>query len=306
VNVETHLLHMLNKGKKITIFGGDGFIGSQVVKLLSYYDVRINIINSYRLTHDNSCIYSFPGYISNIKLENSDEFFNKVMGDSDFVINAIDDLNKNTYNIISKKIAYFSKAHNICKLIHISAFGVDENHIISKDLISKLQVEKDVLSEYPYATIIRPNVVFGTRDKFFNNLIKLAEISCIFPLINNGNTLLQPIYVKDLAKLVLHVMSSHTDCYTGKILEAGGPNKIKFKEIIDMIYSDLGKKYHVLQLNYHVAKTLASIFSCYNKFPITAEEVMLSRYNHIISNENAAELSNEYLMPIKQYLKNII
>ena len=133
------------------------------------------------------------------------------------------------------KLAHQNK---IKQLIHVSALGIDKA-IDSEYAISKLNGEKNVLKCFNKALILRPSIVFGPEDKFFNTFASLAQFSPILPLIGNGKTRFAPIYVEDVAKAI--VKSLQLNNSKTKIFELGGPKNYTFKELMELLLKEIKK-----------------------------------------------------------------
>lgn len=160
------------------------------------------------------------------------------IAECDVVINLIGILNEtkqhtfqNIHVETAEKIAKAATAKKVPMLIHFSSMGV-ENHKLSKYAKSKVDGEKAVISAFPKAIVIKPSVVFGKEDKFFNKFAKLATILPFLPLIGGGNTQFQPIYVKDIAELVYQIIINK---YSKRIYNVGGPEIYSFKDLLKFI-----------------------------------------------------------------------
>ena len=300
---------MIDKKSTISIFGGNGFIGSNLVKNLAKLDVKINVIQNTFSKHDNLFLCGFPGQICTIKFNDSKDFYKNICSNSDYIINLIGTLRedkqksfKKLHIDIPKQIAHYATKYSIKKLIHISALGIDKTHRISSYAKTKLKGESELLQNYPNATIIRPSVVFGNNDKFINNLVNLIKILPILPLINKGHVFFQPIFVEDLADAICKTLLTNNQSFNGKILEIGGPDKLTFLEILNYIFQNFNKKPHYLPINYNIIKLLSHLSKFIKNFPITPEEVDLLLINNTVNEENLADALKINLTPLKYYI----
>lgn len=297
----------------ITIFGGDGFIGRNLVKTLAKLNLKINIIyNSYKY-HDFSSLFGLPGQVSYLKFENNKAFFEYVFTYSDCIINLIgilrEDQDKKFYSThveIPKKIALYSSKFSIKKLIHVSALGVDQTYKISYYSKTKIQGETEVLQNFPNAIILRPSLVFGAYDKSINNLIRLAKILPYFPLINRGYISSQPIFVEDLTSIISKVIFTDNLWFNGKIFEIGGPDKIMLLDIVSSILKKINKKQRYLYINYNFVIVVSYLLKLINKFSITPDNLNLLLRDNIIKKSNLANMLNIKLTPIVFYINKIL
>ena len=122
----------------------------------------------------------------------------------------------------------------IKKLVHISALGIKDRHI-SKYMQSKLQGEKNIQEIFGSSVILRPSIIFGPEDKFFNTFASIAQFSPAIPLIGGGKTKFAPIYVGDVAKAI--TKSLELDNSETKIYELGGPENYSFRELMEILLS---------------------------------------------------------------------
>jgi len=249
----------------LTIFGGSGFIASELVYKLSPHFKEIQLLtrNTQKCNHlkvvKNVEIYLYdplipPSYTNHIKI-------------SDVVINTVGILNeskKNSFNNIHfeflKKIANKSKELNVKKFIHLSALNADENGP-SKYLQSKGKADKAIsaLSSDSFQTVIfRPSIVFGEKDSFFNRFKHLLKFIPIFPLAC-PNSMFSPVYVKDLTSFI--EISVITSKFDNTIQNVTGPSNYKFIELIHFILKTMKIKRIIIPLNYTLSKLQAFVFT---------------------------------------------
>jgi NADH dehydrogenase len=222
--------------KIISIFGGSGFMGSYIVKLLAESGMLIKIIcrdlrHAMRLKPCGAVGQIVPVAAD---VMNSEEVRRHVQ-DAYAVINLVGimhELDNQSFVEVHAKaaenIAKCAKQSGAKKLIHFSALGIDSN---SSSLYarSKIAGEKAVLSAFPEVTIVKPSLIFGEEDKFFNLFARLVSFLPVLPLVRGGKTLFQPIYVLDVARFVS--ASIFADNMQGKIYELGGDKIYSFMQI---------------------------------------------------------------------------
>lgn len=250
--------------KQVVIFGGSGFLGKYIVKHLADlgYSVKIFSRNQEKAKQLKLC--GHPGQIVIVGGYILDEsVISQHIKGCDVVVNLIGILNESkTQNFhtahvdIAEKIAKVAKANAVSLMIHFSAMEVEGNHS-SKYAQSKLLGDNAVISAFPEAVIIRPSLVFGEEDSFFNKFAKLASISPFLPLINNGKMKFQPVYVDDLAKFVCYVikLKSHNQ----KLYHIGGPKVYSIKNLLKLIITVTNRKCLLINIPLPIAKFIALI-----------------------------------------------
>jgi len=292
----------------LTIFGGSGFIASELVyKLSSHFkEIRLLTRNTQKCNHlkvvKNVEVYLYdpiipPSYTNHIKT-------------SDVVINTVGILNeskKNTFNNVHfeflKKIVNKSKELNVKKFIHLSALNADENGV-SKYLQSKGKADKVIcsLSADSFKTIIfRPSIVFGEKDSFFNRFKYLLKFIPIFPLAC-PNSMFSPIYVKDLTSFIEVAVT--TNRFDNTIQNVTGPNNYKFIELIYFILKTMKIKRIIIPLNYTLSKLQAFVFTYLPGNIFTLDNFKSLQKNNISTDGLKGQSSIEEFVPSYLYKKN--
>ena len=300
------------KQSNITIFGGDGFIGRNLIKTLAKLNIKINVVHNDGMHNDCSSLFGFPGQISYLKFEDNERFFEYVFTQSNCIINLIGILretqNKEFYSThvkIAKQIALYASRFFVKKLIHISALGINKTYTVSDYSKTKLQGEIEILKHFPNATILRPSLVFGANDRFINNLVRLAKILPVFPLINKGYIFFQPIFVEDLTNIITKIIFANNSWFNSKVFEIGGPDKIMLLTIVSNILKRINKKQRYFYLNYKTLRLVSYLSKLINNFPITPEEVNLLLMHNIVEKSNLADVLDIKLTPIIFYINKI-
>jgi len=130
---------------------------------------------------------------------------------------------------------------------------------------------------------LRPSIVFGPEDKFFNTFASLAQFSPILPLIGGGKTKFAPIYVGDVAKAIVKALELNN--YEPKIYELGGPENYSFKELMDILLTEIKKKRFLLPLPFSVARFQSYFLQMLPNPLLTPDQVELLKYNNIVTGE---------------------
>ena len=273
--------------KIISVIGGNGFVGNYLVdKLLdSGYYVKIVSRNSKtkKKFYPSAKLGQFS--IINCNICN-DKKIDQIIEGSFCVINLVGVLENNKKNSFtavhiqgSENVMKSCKRHNIKKLIHVSAIGVDKNKT-SNYAITKLEAEKNI-KKVRNSLIIRPSIVFGYEDNFLNFFAKYAKISPFLPLIGGGKTKFQPILVSDLAKIIVTCINKQFR--NGQILEVGGPDILSFKDILIFLLKEIELKRYFLNLPFNLASKAAFFFERLPVKLITRDQVEMLKTDNIVS-----------------------
>ncbi len=166
------------------------------------------------------------------------------------------------------------------RLVHVSAIGADA--LGAADYArSKGAGEAAVMTAFPAATILRPSVVFGPEDDFFNRFAAMACLSPALPLIGGGATKFQPVYVGDVAEAVAACLSDPAT--RGKTYELGGPRIYSFKELLELLLRQIGRKRLLVPLPFALADMQAAVLEKLPVPPLTRDQVKLLRRDNVVS-----------------------
>ena len=141
--------------------------------------------------------------------------------------------------------------------------------------------EKLVLAARPSATVLRPSVVFGPEDDFFNRFAALAKFAPALPLVGGGHTRFQPVYVGDVAAAVLQAVEGRAK--SGTIYELGGPEVKTFKELLQYVLAVTGRNRLLLPLPFALAEMQAWFLQFLPKPPLTPDQVELLKTDNVVS-----------------------
>jgi uncharacterized protein YbjT (DUF2867 family) len=185
----------------------------------------------------------------------------------------------------AESVALAAAAENAV-MIHVSAIGADE-HSRSAYARSKAEGERLVLAATPEATILRPSVVFGPNDDFFNRFAALARMVPALPLVGGGTTRFQPVYAGDVAEAIAKAVAGQTGA--GKVYELGGPEVMTFKEILQYVLATIGRRRLLVPIPFWAAKLKAFFFEFMPKPVLTRDQVELLRSDNVVSDAARAE-----------------
>ncbi len=277
------------KPKNCLIFGGSGQIGRHLIRKLTVNNIRVTVVTrnihqkSYKIKTQGNA-----GYIDIVEASIFDETkIRELFKNADICINLVGILFEkkfgNTFNNIHCQfpliLAKLCKEYNLKQFIHLSALGI--NDAVDSDYAkSKLEGEKNIISNFPLASILRPSIVYSVDDKFTTNFMSLLKNLPIFPLYYSGNTKFMPIHCSDLVDIIFHVISKNIN---SNILECIGPETITFKSIIKRLLELIEKKRILISLPLPIANLSAKFFQLFPNPILTEDQLRLLKYDNITS-----------------------
>ena len=281
---------MQNNQKIIAIFGAGGFLGKNLMRELTKLDYRVKVATRNPYLKGYLKPLGSPGQIELFKTNIFDqESVKQVLKNCDLAINLVGILyetRKQKFNQIHSQFPHLLS--NLCNelgtknLIHVSALGVRERHT-SQYMQSKLQGEKNIQDNFKPSVILRPSVVFGPSDKFFETFASIAQFSPFLPLIGGGKTKFAPIYVGDVAKAI--VKSLELNNSQTKIYELGGPEDYSFKELMEILLAEIKKKRFLISIPWSFAKFQSYFLQMLPNPLLTPDQVELLKYSNVVSGD---------------------
>lgn len=275
--------------KLVTIFGGSGFVGTQIVQLLARSGHRIRVAVRRPDLAGHTKMFGSVGQIQPIQanVRNAASVRRAVAG-VDIVINLAGvgfSRGAQSFDAVhvdgATHVAEAARAAGASTLVHMSALGVDRAAEVSAYAASKLAGEAGVLKAFPNAVIIRPSVLFGPGDGFFNLMGGLARMFPVLPLIG-GDTRFQPAYVGDVAEAVARAAEGKVK--GGRIYELGGPQVETHRDLVMRVQREAARNRPLLPLPAAIAKLLALPFAVL-PFPplLTSDQVELLGVDNVVS-----------------------
>ena len=285
----------------VTVFGGSGFLGRNVVRALAKREYRIRVAVRRPELAGHLQPLGRVGQIhavqANLRHPASVE---AAMRGSEIAINLVGILAEGgaqSFDAVQGKGAETVARATAAvggRMVHISAIGADENSLSGYGR-SKAAGEKAVLATLPSATILRPSVMFGPEDQFTNRFAALARMSPALPLIGGGVTRMQPAYVGDVATAVADAVDGKAK--PGATYELGGPEVLTMREIMEIILSITERKRMLVSLPFGLAK-LQALFLQFapGALKLTPDQVEMLRSDNVVSDAaKAAGLTLEGL-----------
>jgi uncharacterized protein YbjT (DUF2867 family) len=272
----------------VTVFGGSGFLGRNVVRALAKRDYRIRVAVRRPELAGHLQPLGRVGQIhsvqANLRYPASVE---AAMRDCDVAVNLVGILTESgaqTFDAVQDKgAATVAKAASAAgaRMVQVSAIGADENSP-SRYARAKAAGEAAVRSALPSATVLRPSILFGPEDQFTNRFAALARISPMLPLIGGGGTRLQPAYVGDVATAVADAVDGKTKA--GATYELGGPEVLSMREIMKIILDITDRDRMLVSLPFGFAKMQALLLQfAPGPLKLTPDQVALLRSDNVVS-----------------------
>jgi NADH dehydrogenase len=272
----------------VTLFGGSGFIGRYVVQRLALRGWIIRVA----VRHPRSAHFLKPlgdvGQITPIPVAvQHDETVRAAVAGADAVVNLVGILYEKgtqTFEAVhhrgAARIAAAAAAAGIDRLVHMSALGADPRSP-SAYARSKAAGEAAVRAAVASAVVVRPSVVFGPEDDFFNRFAAMARLAPALPLIGGGRTRFQPVYVGDVADALVACLEQPR-C-AGETFELGGPEILTFRELMEYLLAQIHRRRVLVPLSFGVAKLIAGPLEWVPVPPLTRDQVELLRRDNVVS-----------------------
>ena len=291
------------RGKLVTVFGGTGFIGRHLVQRLAAGGARVRVA----VRHPKDAAPLQPmgdvGQIAAVQASVTHEgSVRAAVEGADAVVNLVGILyesGRRTFDAVHRQsaenVARAARDAGVPVLVHMSALGADpESH--SGYATSKAAGETAVRAAFPRAAIVRPSVVFGPEDKFFNLFAGIARLSPILPVFGcpkpsfhdgridiygDGGVKFQPVYVGDVAAALVKCIED--PACAGKTYELGGPAVYSFKQIMEMICHETGRKRLLMPVPYVLAGLMAGVLELLPKPLLTGDQVELLKHDNVLT-----------------------
>jgi NADH dehydrogenase len=277
----------------VTIYGGSGFLGRHVVRALAKrnYLIRVAVRRPDLAGHLQPLgrVGQIHAVQANLRHAPSVE---AAARDAQVLINLVGLLferGRQRFGAVhaygAEQVALAASAHG-ARLVHVSAIGADE-HSRAAYARSKAEAERLVLAALPQAVIMRPSVIFGPEDDFFNRFAALARMSPVLPLIGGGATRFQPVFVGDVATAIANAVDGNVQ--GGRIYELGGPEVKTFEQLMRYVLATIERKRLLVPVPFFAAKIKAALLQYMPKPPLTPDQVELLRVDNVVSEAAKAE-----------------
>lgn len=281
--------------KIVTIYGGSGFVGRYIARRLAKAGWRIRVA----VRHPNEAMHVKPyGAVGQVEpvLCNirDDASVAQVMNGADAVVNCVgtfDRRGKNNFDAVqhegAARIARIAADEGVERLVHISAIGADEDAATLYGQ-SKGKGETAIREHFPQAVILRPSVIFGAEDQFFNRFAGMARLGPVLPLVG-ADTRFQPVYVDDVAAAAVEGVEGRA---APGIYELGGPDVQSFRELMQEMLQVIRRRRMILNIPFFAARPMAFMSEMVSMLTgglipaqITRDQVESLRQDNVVSDD---------------------
>jgi len=280
----------------VTIFGGSGFVGRYITQRMAKAGWRVRVA----VRRPNEALFVKPygavGQVEPIQANIRDDASTRraIVG-ARAVINCVGILAEdgwqkfdNVHAEGAARIAHMAAEAGVSQLVHLSSIGADAESD-SGYARSKAEGEAAVLAAFPDATILRPSVIFGNEDQFFNRFAGMTRFGPVLPVVG-ADTKFQPVYVDDVAHAAANVV---TQGLKGQVYELGGPEVATFRTLMTKMLGVIRRRRLVLNVPFFVARIIASVFDFVNfasmglvpNFAVTRDQVKQLRRDNVVSGD---------------------
>jgi uncharacterized protein YbjT (DUF2867 family) len=275
-----------------TVFGGSGFIGRHFIQRLARTGTIIRVATRSPDRANFLRTNGTVGQIVPIPVNIADETsVAAAVGGADFVVNLIGILHeagRNTFASVHAelpgRIGRAARAAGTLRVVHLSAIGADTASPSSYGR-SKAEGERALLEAFPEATILRPSVVFGPEDTFFNRFASMASVMPFLPLIGGGGTRFQPVYVGDVADAIMAALNDPGT--RGRLYELGGPRVYTFREVMELVLRETRRHRTLVPVPWRLAGILGRFLGAFPNPPLTADQVEQLKRDNVVSPDAA-------------------
>jgi uncharacterized protein YbjT (DUF2867 family) len=272
----------------VTVFGGSGFVGRYVVQRLAELGAVVRVPTR---RPERAHFLKPSGAIGQIVIEpwNSTipEEVDRLLGGSDHVVNLIGILfeaGKGDFDRLQARlpgeIGKAAARHRLKRMVQISAIGADASSPVAYSR-TKAAGEAAARAAFPAVTILRPSIVFGPEDNFFNRFARMSQVLPVLPLIGGGTTRFQPVYVGDVAEAV--IAGLQREDVAGRTYELGGPRVYTFRELLRYLLEITGRRRPLVSLPFGLATLQATVLELLPVPPLTRDQVTMLKHDNVVS-----------------------
>jgi NADH dehydrogenase len=278
----------MNHIQQVTVFGGSGFVGRAVVRALAQKGLQVRVAcrrpELAEVTRTAGDVGQVVLVRANLRMPQSVAV---AIAGSQAVVNASGipfQRGRQKYQSVhvagARAIADAATAAGVNRLIHVSGIGADNRSSRNAFVRSKVEGESAVVAGFPAATILRPSVVFGPDDKFFNRLAQAAVQAPFMPLVGNGKARVQPVYDADVGRAVLAVLERPSTAFG--VFELGGPRVYTYREIAQLILREIDRAKPIISVPASLLKLIGFFAEFAPVPPITRDQVELMVHDNVV------------------------
>ena len=279
-----------SSAKLVAVFGGSGFIGRYVVQALAKRGHRIRVA----VRRPDLAGHVQPlGMVGQIKPIQANLRYrwsiDRAIEGANAVVNLVGILaesGRQTFDAVQsfgpRAIGEAARAAGVSHVVHNSAIGADQPSTIGY-IRSKAEGEAGLLEAFPDAVIMRPSIVFGPEDHFFNRFAAMARISPALPLIGGGKTKFQPVFAGDVGEAIARAVEGKAR--SGTIYELGGPEVLTFRQLMERMLEITRRKRLLLPVPWPIARIMGRVGEFMPGQPLTRDQVRMLRFDNVVSED---------------------
>lgn len=279
--------------KLVTIYGGSGFVGRQIARLMAREGWRVRVAcrrpNEALFVKPYGAVGQVEPVLCNVR---DDASVAAALRGADAVVNCVGTFDRggaNNFDAVqvqgAKRVARLAAAAGVGRLVHISAIGADPASESAYQR-TKAEGEAAVRAAFPGAVVLRPSVIFGPGDGFFNRFAGQSRLGPILPIIG-GQTRFQPVYVEDVAQAAVKGVLGLAD---PGVYELGGPDVDSFRGLMDRMLSVIGRRRMVVNLPFWVGGFIGGALDVASAFTLglvpnrilTRDQVRSLRHDNVV------------------------
>ncbi|HET7718276.1 MAG TPA: complex I NDUFA9 subunit family protein [Bauldia sp.] len=278
----------------VTVFGGSGFLGRHVVRALLKRGWRVRAAVRRPDLAGHLQPLGMVGWVQPIQANLRYRWsVDRAVEGADAVVNLVAILTpsgRQSYEAVNafgaRAVAEAARGRGLDRIVHVSAIGASPDSPTGYGK-SKAAGEAAVFETLPKSVVMRPSIMFGPEDHFFNRFAGMARISPALPLIGGGKTRFQPVFAGDVARAIADAVDGLAR--PGTIYELGGPEIRTFRELMEVMLQIIGRKRLLLPVPWSVASVLGAILQYLPGKALTADQVRELRSDNIVSPAAIAE-----------------
>lgn len=276
--------------RRVTVFGGSGFVGRSIVQRLIDAGASVRVAARHPERVKDLLPRSIGEKLETVLVDiHDDNAVATATRDAEAVINLVAILyekGRQTFRSLhvdgARRVAAAAKQAGASRLVQMSALGAS---LTSPSAYARTKAagEQAVREVFPGATIVRPSIIFGRDDDFFNRFAGMASMSPALPLVGGGKSRFQPVFVEDVAAAFSTVLADPGTA--GKTYELGGPQVYTFRELMEILLEQMGSRRLLVPLPFIAAEVQAYFLEWLPKPPLTRDQLALLKSDNVLSGQ---------------------
>lgn len=274
--------------RQVTVFGGSGFVGRYVVRALAARGVRVRV--AVRRPEQAAFLRTAGDVGQVVPLQANVRFpasVDAAVAGSDAVVNAVGiqfERGAQRFAAVheagARAIGEAAARAGIGRVVHVSGLGAEDRDSANRFVRSKALAEQAVSAAFPAATILRPSVVFGPEDRFFNAIAAAARLAPAMPVFGDGSAKFQPVYVADIAHATCRALADPKTAFS--TFELGGPKVYTYRDLIALTLAQIGRTRPTVAIPLALARFGAFFAEFLPVPPLTRDQLDLLAKDNVV------------------------